>query len=129
MRDLYSMAVVVFALILVFGFRERILARFRKFEDRNEQRRQEEVADRRDRLAHFRHTMNLAEEQVEEIGEIAEPDARTGTPRKVYLFEGERFLSRDEAEAARYETIVLKAREFYKDLPRALAERRSGKIK
>jgi hypothetical protein len=129
MTDLYTTTAVVLALILIFGFRERILARLKRFDDSNRVRRQQEQMDRHDRLAHFRHTMNLAEEMVEPIGEIVEPDARTGTPVKIWLFEGERYLSRDEAEAARNESIVLKAREFYKDLPRALTERRGGKIK
>jgi hypothetical protein len=129
MTDLYTTVAIVLALILVFGFRERILSYLKHFDDRNEKRRLEELDDRRDRLAHFKHTMRLAGEQVEEIGEITEPDSRTGTPVKFYLFEGERFLSRDEAEAARNEIVVAKARDFYKELPRALAERRSGKIK
>jgi hypothetical protein len=129
MTDLYTMAAVALVLILIFGFRERILAWLRTIEDRNERQRKQDVEDGRDRMAHFRHTMRLAEEQVEDIGEITVPDARTGTPVKLFLFEGERFLSRDEAEAVRNEAIVVRAREFYKELPRALAERRGGKIR
>lgn len=130
MRDLYSMSAFIFAVLLLYRFRGPILARLKAFDARNTERRREEMRDRRDRLAHFRHTLCLAEEQVEEIGEITIPDARTGDPVTVYLFEGERFLSRDEAEAARNETIVAKARAFYHELPRALAERRGdGKLR
>jgi hypothetical protein len=129
MRDLYSMAAFILVLMVVFGFRGQILARLKRFDDRNTRRREEELNDRRDRLAHFKHTMSLAEEQVEEIGEVTEPDSRTGTPVKLYLFEGERFFSRDEAEAARNEVVVAKAREFYRDLPKALTERRESKIR
>jgi hypothetical protein len=129
MRDLYSMAAFLLALILLYGMRKPILARLKAFDERNAQRRLDEMQDRRDRLAHFRHTLKLAEEQVEEVGEITVPDARTGDPVKMYLFEGERFLSRDEAEAARNEVVVAKARGFYVELPKALAERREGKIR
>ena len=80
MRDLYSMAAFILAMILLYGFRRPILARLRQFDERNSQRRMEELQDRRDQLAHFKHTVRLAEEQVEEIGEHVVPDARTGTP-------------------------------------------------
>jgi hypothetical protein len=129
MRDLYSMAAFILAMILLYGFRRPILARLRQFDERNSQRRIEELRDRRDQLAHFKHTMRLAEEQVEEIGEHVVSDSRTGTPVTLYLFEGEQFLSRDEAEAVRNEVVIAKAREFYKDLPKALTERREGKIR
>jgi hypothetical protein len=129
MRDLYSMAAFILVMILLYGYRRPILARLKQFDERNSQRRMEELQDRRDQLAHFKHTVRLAEEQVEEIGEHVVPDARTGTPVTLYLFEGERFLSRDEAEAARNESVITKAREFYKDLPKALTERREGKIR
>lgn len=124
------MAAFILAMILLFGFRRPILARLKQFDERNAQRRLDELRDRRDRLAHFKHTLRLAEEQVEEIGEITVPDSRTGTPVKIYLFEGERYLSRDEAEAVRNESVIVKARAFYQELPRALAERRGdGKLR
>jgi hypothetical protein len=129
MRDLYSMVAFILVLMVLFGFRGQILARLKRFDDRNARRREQELNDRYDHLAHFKHTLGLAEEQVEEIGEITEPDSRTGTPVKLYLFEGERFFSRDEAEAARNEVVVTKAREFYRDLPKALTERRESKIR
>jgi hypothetical protein len=129
MRDLYSMAAFILAMILLYGFRKPILARLKAFDERNAQRRLDEMRDRRDRLAHFRHTLKTAEEQVEEIGEILIPDARTGNPVKMYLFEGERFYSRDEAEAARNEAVVTKARGFYQELPLALSRRGDEKLR
>jgi hypothetical protein len=129
MRDLYSMVAFILAALLLYGFRRPILARLRQFDERNTLRRQEEMRDRRDNLAHFRHTLRLAEEQVEDIGELIVLDARTGTPVTLYLFEGERYLSRDDAEAARNDIIVAKARTFYQELPKALAERRDGKLR
>jgi hypothetical protein len=128
MRDLLDSGAILLVAILVFGFRERILSVLKRFDARNAARRRNEVSDRQDRLAHYRHTLSLAEEQVEEIGETTMPDARTGTPVTRYLFEGEMFASRDEAEAARNEAVVAKARAFYKELPAALARRGDGKL-
>jgi hypothetical protein len=128
MRDLLDSGAILLVAILVFGFRERILAVLKRFDARNAARRRNEVSDRQDRLAHYRHTLSLAEEQVEEIGETTMPDTRTGSPVTRYLFEGEMFASRDEAEAARNETVIAKARAFYKELPAALARRGDGKI-
>ena len=71
---------------------------------------EEEISDRRDPVAHFKHTFRVAEEQVEEISEIEVPDARTGATVRRFVFEGEQFATRDEAEAARQQSIVAKAR-------------------
>jgi hypothetical protein len=129
MGNLYSMAAFILAVLLLYRFRHLFLSPLRQFDERNTRRRQEEMQDRRDRLAHFKHTLRLAEEQVEEIGQVIVPDARTGSPVTLYLFEGERYLSRDDAEAARNESIISKARGFYQELPRALAERRDSKLR
>jgi len=129
MNSLYEVSGVVLGGILIYGFRARILERLRRFDERNIARRNQEAADRRDRFAHYRHTLQLADEQVEEISEIKVPDERTGEPVTRYVFEGERFAARDEAEAARNERVVAKAREFYVELPRALAARGNGKLK
>jgi len=105
-----------------------ILDRLRRFDQRNIARQRQEMEDRRDRLAHYKHTLQLAQEQVEEIGEIKVTDERTGGPVTRYLFEGETFAARDDAEAARNEKIVAKAREFYMELPGALAARSKDKL-
>ncbi|MGD0190922.1 MAG: hypothetical protein ABSD74_09300 [Rhizomicrobium sp.] len=129
MHDFTPVWALIAALIVLYAFRNRILAWLRRFDQRNTLRRLEELRDRRDNLAHFRHTLRLAEEQVEDIGELIAPDARTGTPVTLYLFEGERYLSRDDAEAARNEVVIARARAFYEELPKALAERRDGKLR
>jgi hypothetical protein len=129
MRNLYEVAAIVLAGLVIYGFRRPILKWLRRIDERNIARRNEEMQDRRDRLAHYKHTLRLAEEQVEEISEIKVPDERTGDPVARYLFEGEIFASRDEAEAVRNEKIVAKAREFYRELPAALAARGNGKLK
>ena len=128
MNGLYQVSALIFGGLLIYGFRYRILDRLRRFDERNIARRRQEMDDRRDRFAHYKHTLQLAGEQVEEIGEIRVPDERTGDPVTRYLFEGETFASRDEAEAARNEKIVAKAREFYMELPSALAARSKDKL-
>jgi hypothetical protein len=84
----------------------------------------QEQTDRTDRFAHFRHTLDVAAEQVEDVGEVETVDPRTGTPVTRYLFEGTAYASRDEAERVRAEKIGTIARAFYRDLPRALLEKR-----
>jgi hypothetical protein len=128
MKSLYEVSALVFIGLLIYGFRVPILDRLRRFDQRNIARQRQEMEDRRDRLAHYKHTLQLAQEQVEEIGEIKAPDERTGDPVTRYLFEGETFASRDDAEAARNEKIVAKAREFYMELPGALAARSKDKL-
>ena len=128
MNGLYQVSALVLGGLLIYGFRYRILDRLRRFDQRNIARQRQEMEDRRDRLAHYKHTLQLAQEQVEEIGEIKAPDERTGDPVTRYLFEGETFASRDDAEAARNEKIVAKAREFYMELPAALAARGKDKL-
>jgi hypothetical protein len=128
MRDMLSMAAFLLVAILIFGSRRQILAALKRFDDKNIARRLQEARDRSDRLAHFRHTLQLADEQVEQIGELTLADARTGSPARTFVFEGQRFLSRDEAEAARHEAVVAKARTFYQELPAALMQRGDGTI-
>ncbi|MEI9996286.1 MAG: hypothetical protein WDM91_16940 [Rhizomicrobium sp.] len=128
LRQLLTTALAIFAVLLVYGFRHRILARLRRFDAANAQRIADEQRDRSDPVAHFRHTLRVAEEQVEAVGEIVETDERLGTPVTRFLFEGERFASRDAAERARAEKIRAIARGYYADLPVALAERRKDKL-
>lgn len=124
MESLITTTVLIVGAILLYRFRAPLLDRLHRFDARNVARIREELSDRRDPVAHFKHTLRLAEEQVEEVGEIEVPDTRTGQPVRGYLFEGEQFASRDEAEAARQRSIVSKARAFYQELPAALAQRR-----
>jgi hypothetical protein len=124
LENLITTTVLIIAAILLYRFRGPVLAALRRFEDRNAARRAQEAHDRQDRFAHYKHTLELAEEQVEEVGEIEMRDLRTGSPVTRYLFEGEQFASRDDAEAARQRSIVAKARKFYEELPAALTHRR-----
>jgi hypothetical protein len=128
MHDLFVMAGFILLLMLVFGFRERILDMLRRFDRRNARRQIEQMEERSDPAAHFRHTLKLAEEQVEEIAEFAASDERTATPVMRYLFQGETFATRLDAEKARADAIGRIARSFYAELPGALAARGKGKL-
>ena len=75
--------IVAIALIVLAGIvlvHPRVLGAFRRFDARTRQRIAAEREDRADALAHFRHTLRLAEEQVEEVGTVTVPDERTGMP-------------------------------------------------
>lgn len=128
MSGLASTAIFLLFAILLYAFRGPILARLRRFDDRNRARQIEEIQDKRDHLAHFKHTLRLSEEQVEEVSEIDVRDMRTGQDLKRYMFEGQMYATREDAEDARKASIVSKARDFYKELPAALAARRGEKL-
>ncbi len=128
MRDLLTMAGLVLAGILIYRFFPRIQAALRRFDERNIERRHQEIRDRKDRLAHYKHTLLLAEEQVEPVSEFTTSDERTGQPVTRYLFEGEIFATREEAETVRKDVVLSKARAFYMELPAALAHRGKEKL-
>jgi hypothetical protein len=113
----------VLAAILLYRFHRPILAALARFDARNMARKFEEARDRRDRLAHYRHTVRLAEEQVDDITEVAVSDERTATLVTRFVFAGETYVAREEAQAARNHAIMAKARDFYVDLPTALTRR------
>jgi hypothetical protein len=120
--NLVATALVVLAVILLLH--PRVQGMFRRFDLRNRTRIAAEHQDRRDHLAHFRHTMTLAEEQVEQVQPITVPDERTGTPVTRYLFEGETFANESDAKLVREAKMRAIALGFYKDLPAALRARR-----
>jgi hypothetical protein len=102
----------------------RVLGALRGFDMRNRQRILSERVDRGDPQAHFRHTLKLAEEQVEQVSAVTVPDERTGEPVTRYLFEGETFMNEADAEQVRADKMRAIARGFYMDLPAALRARR-----
>lgn len=112
-------------MLVIYRFRHDIMAAVRRFDQRNVKRIADEQRDRSDPIAHFRHTLKVAEEQVEDVSEITVRDPRLGTDIVRYVFEGEQFTSRFEAERVRAEKIRNIARGFYVELPRALAQRKS----
>jgi hypothetical protein len=128
MSRLFTVAAALLVAIVVVRLWPRILAALKRFDAQNVARIRQEQVDRGDQLAHFRHTMGTAEEQVEEIFEISELDPRTATAVTRYVFEGERYATRWEAEKARAQKIGDIARGFYRELPAALAHRGKDRL-
>jgi hypothetical protein len=119
-----DLGLIFLAAALLTGYRRRIAAFLRRFEIRNAQRRAEEARALFDRYAHYRQTVLFAEEQIEPVSKITVQDERTGQPVARYVFLGEQFPTRADAEAARYEVVVEKAREFYRELDKIYLSRR-----
>jgi hypothetical protein len=124
LRDLLTTSAFIAVMLVIFRFRHDIAAALARFDRRNVQRLADEQRDRGDPIAHFRHTLKVAEEQVEEVSELSVADERLGTPVTRFVFEGEQFATRFDAERVRAEKIRAIARGFYVELPRALAQRK-----
>ncbi|MCH8858327.1 MAG: hypothetical protein IID54_01960 [Proteobacteria bacterium] len=118
MRNIFLIAVVFFAGALLFRFGGPILDSLRRFDARNAARRREEFHSRFDPHAHYRQTLRLAEDQVEEVTKIMVPDSRTGIMVPRYVFLGVQFASDTEAQDARRAAVTEKARAFYTELDR-----------
>ncbi len=116
MSDLIILAVIFVILVTLYKFRTRIFIALRRFDASNAMRRYEELRDRHDRFAHYKHTVRLAEEELEDVGTIVVPDERTGQPITRFLFLGNQYATRNEAEMARRAAVMAKARDFYLDL-------------
>jgi hypothetical protein len=116
LENVYWACGFVLACILFYRF---AIPALRRFDQENVQRIARQEQDKSDPEAHFRHALDVANEQVEAVQEI-----RTGTAVQ-YLFETQIYFSRDEAEEARAERVGVIARRFYQELPAALAGARS----
>jgi hypothetical protein len=114
MTNVYWTCAFVLVCILAFRFG---VPWMKRFDEENVRRITQQEQDKADPAAHIRHTLEMAEEQVEPITEI-----KVGTATQ-YLFEAQVFLSRDEAEEARAIRVGTIARRFYAELPQALAGR------
>jgi hypothetical protein len=122
--NLTTVIVVVLTATVLCWLGPKFVAAFKHFDDENRARIAGEAQDRRDSSAHIRHTLKIAEEQVEDILEIMVPDPRTGTPAARFVFEGEEYFSRADAEKVRAQKIGDIARGFYRELPAALTARK-----
>lgn len=122
--NLSTVLLITLAGLALYWLGPRIVAAFQRFDAENRDRIVSQWQDRRDARAHFRHTMEVAAEQVEDIAEVTEADARTGTPVTRFAFEGIWYATRDEAEQVRAAKIGDIALGFYRDLPAALAARK-----
>lgn len=125
-RDLLTVFGFLVVAILVYRYHRAIGDALRRFDQRNVKRIRDQEAEKADPLAHFKHTLRTAEEQVESVSEITALDERLGTPVTRYVFEGQHFGTRWEADNARAEKIRAIARGYYMELPTALAERRGN---
>ncbi len=112
--DVYWAAAFVLICILFYRFGLPVLKRFNA---ENVARIARQEQDKSDASAHIRHALEAAEEQVEDVTEI-----KTGE-RVQYLFEAQLYADRDDAEEARANRIGDIARQFYAELPAALAGR------
>jgi hypothetical protein len=128
MIRLFGVAILILAAIALHRVWPRIVAALKRFDADNIARIRQEQIDRGDQLAHFRHTVGVSEEQVEDVFEIEELDPRTATSVTRYVFEGERFATRRDAEKVRAQKIGDIARGFYRELPAALAHRGKDRI-
>jgi hypothetical protein len=115
---------IILAAILIYRFYRPIIEALQRFDLKNRNRLEDEARDRRDSLAHFRHTLQRAEEQVEPVTEVEVSDPRTATPAIRFLFDGEEFTMRRDAERVRSDKVRALARKFYMELPAALTARR-----
>jgi len=118
-ENIILIGIVFIAAAAAYRWRESWLAPLRKFDQRNAARIREQAEARHDPNAHYKETLRLAEEQVEEI--IETPDDE---PLKRYYFEGEEFDRREDAEEARRGKVIEKARGFYFDLDKIYLGRR-----
>ena len=125
-QNLIGVTVFIAVLLLIYRFQHPILAALRRFDARNVKRIQEQEVEKTDPLAHFKHTLRTAEEQVEAVSEITVLDERLATPITRFVFEGQQFATRADAERVRAEKIRAIARGYYMELPVALAERRGN---
>jgi hypothetical protein len=126
LENLAGIVLIFLTGAMLYRFRTSVLAPFRRFEARNAQRRADEARALFDRHSHYRHTLEIAEEQVETVEKIRVPDERTGEPLERFLFLGVQYATLDEAEAVRRGEIIGKAREFYIDLDRNWLPRHTG---
>ena len=127
LQNLLIVATILAVVAVFLAFRERIVGALRRFDARNQARRVEEARALFDGYAHYRQTVELAEEQVEEVTKFRTTDARTGESVDAYVFLGVHYATRREAEAARHAAIVEKAREFYMELDQIYLGRRGSK--
>jgi hypothetical protein len=127
-RDLLVTTAIIIAGLIAYRYQHVVLDALRRFDARNVKRIADQEHERDDPVAHFKHTLATAEEQVETVSEITVSDPRTATPVTRYVFEGEQFATRADAEHVRAEKIRAIARGYYMDLRIALSERRKDKL-
>jgi hypothetical protein len=112
--DVYWACAFVLACIAFYKFG---WPRLQKFDQENVARIAQQARDKADGNAHFRHALDIADEQVEEIQEAKVGDITH------FIFEAQAFATREEAEDMRARRVGVVARRFYEELPAALMAR------
>lgn len=120
LTDMLWACAFILACIAFYRFGLPVLKRF---DQANVARIAQQERDKSDSNAHFRHALEVAEEQVEEIQEV-----KVGVITH-YVFEAQAFETRDEAEEMRARRIGVVARRFYEELPTALTARSEPRTK
>ena len=124
MSNLIQVVLVLSGVLLAVGTYKPLRRMLRRFEAKNAERRMQEFQSALDQYAHYRQTIQLIEEQIEQVSSVTVSDERTGQPVTRFTFLGDLYATRKEAEAARYAAVIEKAREFYIDLDRVFLSRR-----
>jgi uncharacterized protein (DUF1684 family) len=123
MLDALILGILFCAGAALYRFRAPIVAALRRFDARNAARQEEDFRARFEADAHYRHTLRLVDEQVEAVSALRISDTRTGILVPRYVFLGETYATREEAEAARRSAVVAQARAFYVDMDTAALRR------
>ena len=123
MLDALILGVLFCAGAALYRFRAPIIAALRRFDARNAARQEEDFRARFETDAHYLHTLRLVDEQVEAVSALRIPDTRTGILVPRYVFLGQVYATREEAESARRKTIIAQARAFYLDMDTAALKR------
>ncbi len=129
MIDLIWVSAGILLCLLMVRFRDRILGGLKRFDERNVARIARQQRDLSDPAAHIRHTLEIADEQVEPVEKITVPDQRTGQPVTPYMFQAQVFGTREEAEEMRAHRVEVVARRFYQELPTALSAKSEPRSK
>jgi len=124
MTDSLEIVLIVLAVTAAVALRRQIWRALRRFDAKNTERRMQEYRSAFDQYAHYRQTIDIVEEQVEDVSAVSVPDERTGQPVTRYLFLGTWYPTRKEAEEARRAVVIEKARDFYVDLDTVYLARR-----
>ena len=114
MTNVYWACAFVLACIAFYKFG---WPRMQKFDADNVARIAQQARDKVDANAHFRHALDIADQQVEAVQEAKVGDITH------YLFEAQAFTTRAEAEDMRARRVGVVARRFYEELPAALMAR------
>lgn len=110
-EDMLWASAVILGCIVFYHY---VWPALQRFDKANVARINQQERDQLDANAHFRHALEVADEQVEAVQEIKVAGATH------YLFEAQVFATRDEAEDIRARRVGVVARRFYDELPTAL---------